>query len=62
MAVEIDRSKCVYCAGCIGVCPKLALTLFETRVECDAEKCVDCGLCVKACPVQAITLKKEKKE
>ena len=59
MAVEISQSKCCYCAGCVGFCPVLALTLKETKLECDESKCIDCGVCVKACPVKAISPKRK---
>lgn len=55
MAVKIDSDKCCYCGACIGVCPVLALELFEIKVECDPKKCIDCGSCIKMCPVGAIT-------
>ena len=60
MAVDITKSKCVYCGGCVASCPVSALTLYETRVVCDEAKCVSCGTCVRACPMQAITLKQPK--
>ncbi|MEM0475258.1 MAG: 4Fe-4S binding protein [Candidatus Norongarragalinales archaeon] len=57
MGVDVSKSKCVYCGGCVAACPAAALTLFETRVECDEAKCINCGTCVRACPMRAITLK-----
>ncbi|HII38553.1 TPA: 4Fe-4S binding protein [Candidatus Micrarchaeota archaeon] len=55
---KVDISKCIYCAGCVSVCPTAALTLNETRVYCDEGKCVACGVCEKACPVNAIRINK----
>ena len=61
MSVKVDRNKCIYCGGCVSVCPVNALTLKETRIEADANKCIDCGACIKFCPVGAIE-KVEKQE
>jgi len=52
--VEVDRAKCCYCGGCVGVCPKDALVLQETVISVDDERCIGCGICVKFCPVDAI--------
>jgi ferredoxin len=54
----IDRNKCCYCGGCVGVCPKDALTLMETYISADEAKCVSCGACVKFCPVDALKLER----
>ncbi|MFA4945997.1 MAG: 4Fe-4S binding protein [Candidatus Micrarchaeia archaeon] len=56
MAVKVDFSKCIGCAGCVSVCPVLALTLTENKLECDPAKCVNCGTCVKVCPARALRL------
>ena len=52
--LQVDRSRCCYCGGCVGVCPKDALTLEETVLRVDEDKCIGCGICVKFCPVDAI--------
>ena len=63
MTVKADRTKCIYCGGCVSVCPVNALTLKETRIEADASKCIDCGACIKFCPVGALAkVEKEDKE
>ncbi len=54
MTVKADRTKCIYCGGCVSVCPVNAITLKETRIEVDANKCIDCGACIKFCPVGAL--------
>jgi ferredoxin len=54
--IDIDRSKCCYCGGCVGVCPADALELRDTILCVDEEKCTKCGTCVKFCPVDAISL------
>lgn len=55
---SIDKSKCLRCGACVGVCPKTALELTEFGPTCDAKKCILCGLCAKICPVGAIKVKK----
>lgn len=54
MKMRVDRSRCLYCGGCVGVCPVLALELEETILTVDEGKCTRCGFCVKFCPVGAI--------
>ena len=56
MTFKLDANRCAYCAGCVSVCPVLALTLMETRLECDEKLCTKCRICEKACPVRAITI------
>lgn len=50
-----DLDKCMFCGGCVAVCPKDAIIVFETKVVIDGERCVDCGNCVTVCPVGAMT-------
>jgi ferredoxin len=52
--VRVDYDKCLYCAGCVGICPVDAITLYETRIVIDGEKCISCMTCVKFCPVGAM--------
>ncbi|HDN95470.1 MAG: ferredoxin [Thermoplasmata archaeon] len=51
--VKVDYDKCLYCGGCVGVCPVNAITLYETRIEI-SDDCINCMTCVKFCPVGAI--------
>jgi len=53
--MELDRDKCSYCGGCVGICPENALELRETVLCIDEERCKNCGLCAKFCPVGALT-------
>jgi len=57
---NINRSKCIYCGACVGVCPFLALRLREVRIEVNPKKCTLCGTCAKACPMNAISVDKDK--
>ena len=52
--MKVDGSRCLYCGGCVGVCPVGALQLREVVLVCDEGKCTRCGICVKFCPVAAI--------
>ncbi|MFH1056089.1 MAG: 4Fe-4S binding protein [Candidatus Altiarchaeota archaeon] len=52
--MKVDRGRCLYCGGCVGVCPTHALELMEVVLEVDEKKCNKCGICVKFCPVGAI--------
>lgn len=49
-----DRSVCLECAGCVGVCPKMALDMYGLDLQIDHEKCTRCGLCTRGCPVGAL--------
>lgn len=51
----IDRTLCMGCGACVGVCPSDALSLQGNTAVCDAAKCAGCGECAKACPVDAIS-------
>ena len=51
-----DRGVCLECAGCVGVCPKMALDMYGLDLQIAQEKCVRCGLCTKACPAGALKL------
>ena len=50
----VDRSKCMSCGACAGVCREGAITLNGTVVEFDDALCTKCGLCINACPVGAL--------
>jgi NAD-dependent dihydropyrimidine dehydrogenase PreA subunit len=57
--IRSDKNVCLRCSGCVGVCPRSALTLKEHGIVCDPEKCVSCGICVNFCPVSALKLEDE---
>ena len=52
--MKVDRSKCLYCGGCVGLCPVNAIELCETILNVDGDKCTKCGICIKFCPVNAL--------
>lgn len=51
-----QKEKCLKCAGCVGVCPKMALDMYGLDLQIDHEKCIHCGLCTRTCPVGALSL------
>jgi len=53
-----DRGACVSCAGCVGMCPTLALDMFQTDLQLFQDKCTHCGICVRICPVGALSIEK----
>lgn len=54
--IEIDRTGCVECAGCVSICPTEALHMQALTLECADAECIGCDLCVRFCPVEALTL------
>ena len=54
--IEIDRAACVQCAGCVSLCPTLALDMHGLELRCEDSACIGCDLCVRFCPVTALTL------
>lgn len=59
--VKYDKEKCLYCGGCVSVCPVQALELMETEIKVINEKCINCNICVKLCPVGAMSEEKKEK-
>ncbi len=52
IAPVTDKTLCVMCQTCLGVCPTGAITATNEIVTND-ELCILCAACVKACPVEA---------
>lgn len=56
---KIDKSRCIKCEKCIGVCPQNAINNEYDIIE---NKCIGCKKCVDICYSDAIdTYKKQKK-
>jgi len=53
--VDVNHSRCISCAGCVGVCPVDTITLRELTLTIDSDPCISCGLCIQFCPVGALT-------
>ena len=54
-----NRDKCLECAGCVGICPKMALDMYGLDLQIDHEKCSKCGLCIRACPANALSISED---
>jgi len=53
--VDVDHGRCIYCAGCVGVCPVDTITLRGETLTIDSDPCISCGLCIQFCPVGALS-------
>ena len=55
MTYKIDKTKCVGCHTCMGVCPAMAISdAGDGKCQIDKAKCMGCGTCATVCPVNAI--------
>jgi len=50
----VDKSSCVGCKDCVGVCPVNAVQINSEKATIDPEACINCNFCVQACPQKAI--------
>lgn len=55
--IKLDKSKCILCGTCVGVCPRGAWEMEEQNLVHKRERCTLCGICVRACPTGALELK-----
>jgi ferredoxin/flavodoxin len=51
----IDKTLCMMCLSCIGICPTASITINE-GLETDLKTCILCCACVKVCPTYARTI------
>lgn len=55
MAYKIDKTKCIGCGTCMGICPVGAIGMgADGKCVIDPAKCISCGTCAAVCPVSAI--------
>jgi Pyruvate/2-oxoacid:ferredoxin oxidoreductase delta subunit len=54
---DIDHHRCLACAGCIGLCPEMALTQNLSGLLVRLDLCSLCGICVDFCPMLALTIR-----
>jgi pyruvate formate lyase activating enzyme len=54
--LAIDYQDCLSCAGCISICPEMALLMDLTGLRLRSELCSFCGFCAEFCPVLALAI------
>jgi len=54
--LTIDYLHCLSCAGCIGLCPEMALFLDREGLKVKPENCTLCLICIDFCPVLALSM------
>jgi len=54
--LELNRDLCISCAGCVGLCPTLALDMHQTDLQIFQNLCTYCTLCVRICPMGALEI------
>ena len=52
--LSVDKTNCMGCAECVGVCASDAIRIIGNKAVIDPTKCVKCGNCIEVCPVNAI--------
>ncbi|HJJ29409.1 MAG TPA: 4Fe-4S binding protein [Methanocorpusculum sp.] len=58
-AVSHNRTDCVDCGLCIGICQKQVFSFDENwQLVVDSERCVLCGRCATYCPQRALSIQK----
>ena len=53
MVAACNQHTCLFCGGCVAICPVDCITVYENRWDV-SETCTDCGLCAKICPVGSL--------
>ena len=51
--IRIDRKLCTGCGGCVDLCPRTAIGIFENFALINTGLCLECRTCVKVCPMNA---------
>lgn len=54
--LTIDYHQCLACAGCISLCPEMALFMNRIGLGLQTERCTLCGICTTFCPVRALSI------
>jgi Pyruvate/2-oxoacid:ferredoxin oxidoreductase delta subunit len=55
LSLHVDEHRCLSCAGCISVCPRMAVPISRLNSLAEGILCRGCGLCVQVCPVEALS-------
>jgi len=54
----VEKSKCVGCGVCAGVCPAHAIEIKDRLPKIDRKKCIRCFCCQEFCPKGAMIVKR----
>ena len=54
----VEKSKCVGCGVCAGVCPAHAIEIKDRLPKIDRKKCIRCFCCQEFCPKGAMVVKR----
>ncbi|VVB89985.1 Heterodisulfide reductase subunit A-like protein [uncultured archaeon] len=58
--LKVDLLKCVFCGGCVSVCPHNVISLYdETKLEINNDICKHCNICTTFCPMDALRIATE---
>ncbi|HMA35814.1 MAG TPA: 4Fe-4S binding protein [Chloroflexia bacterium] len=55
LSLHVDENRCLSCAGCISVCPRMTVPVSRINSLAEGILCRGCGLCVQVCPVEALS-------
>lgn len=55
LSLHVDEYRCLSCAGCISVCPRMKVPVSRFNSLEEGILCRGCGLCVQVCPVEALS-------
>ncbi|HUS17826.1 MAG TPA: 4Fe-4S binding protein [Chloroflexia bacterium] len=55
LSLHVDEHRCLSCAGCISVCPRMTVPISRMNSLAEGTLCRGCGLCVQVCPVEALS-------
>ncbi len=56
---RLEKSLCVGCGRCDGICPFEALSFDDDEPTVDGTQCMGCGVCTSRCETGALTLSRD---
>lgn len=54
----LDKTRCVGCGVCQGICPVRAISMVEKKPVIDRKKCIRCFCCQEFCPHSAMVVRR----